>query len=64
LIYIFEINVRASAIFGYFGAGGLGTVIVESAGQYYERVGATVILMLGVVLIIQFISNYARGKLQ
>ena len=64
LIYIFEINVRASAIFGYFGAGGLGTVIVESAGQYYERVGATVILMLGVVLIIQFISNYTRGKLQ
>jgi len=64
LIYIFEINVRASAIFGYFGAGGLGTVIQESAGQYYERVGATVILMLGVVLIIQFTSNYVRGKLQ
>jgi phosphonate transport system permease protein len=64
LIYIFEINVRASAIFGYFGAGGLGTVIVESAGQYYERVGATVILMLVVVVIIQFISNYVRGKLQ
>lgn len=64
LIYIFEINVRASAIFGYFGAGGLGTVILENTGMYYERVGATVILMLGVVLIIQFISNYARGKLQ
>jgi phosphonate transport system permease protein len=64
LIYIFEINVRASAIFGYFGAGGLGTVIVESAGTHYERVGATVILLLGVVLVIQFISNYVRGKLQ
>lgn len=64
LIYIFEINVRASAIFGYFGAGGLGTVILDSAGQYYERVGATVILMLVVVLVIQFISNYVRGKLQ
>lgn len=64
LIYIFEINVRASAIFGYFGAGGLGTVILESAGQYYEREGATIILLLGVVLIIQFISNYVRGKLQ
>lgn len=64
LIYIFEINVRASAIFGYFGAGGLGTVILENTGMYYERVGATVILMLGVVLVIQFMSNYIRGKLQ
>ena len=63
-IYIFEINIRASVIFGYFGAGGIGTIIKDNAGTHYERVGATVILLLVVVLVVQFISNYVRGKLQ
>lgn len=65
LIYIFEINVRASAIFGYFGAGGLGMVIADGVeGAEYDKVGITVLVMLLVVLIIQFLSNYTRGKLQ
>jgi len=64
LIYIFEINVRSSAILGYVGAGGLGTAIKDNILYNYDRVGATIILMLVVILVVQFISNWVRGKLQ
>ncbi|HAX02406.1 MAG: phosphonate ABC transporter, permease protein PhnE [Tenericutes bacterium GWC2_34_14] len=64
LIYIFEINVRASAILGYVGAGGIGSVIKDNVLYNYDRVGATLIVMLVVILVVQFFSNYVRGKLQ
>jgi len=64
LIYIFEINVRASAILGYVGAGGIGMVIKDNILYNYDRVGSTLILMLIVILSVQFFSNYVRGKLQ
>lgn len=64
LIYIFEINVRASAILGYVGAGGIGMIIKDNILYNYDRVGATLILMLVVILVVQFFSNYVRGKLQ
>ncbi len=64
LIYTFEMNVRASAILGYVGAGGIGTVIKDNILYNYDRVGAAVIVMLLLILIVQFFSNYVRGKLQ
>lgn len=64
LIYIFEINVRSSAILGYVGAGGIGTVIKDNILYNYDRVGATIIVMLVLILIVQFVSNFIRGKLQ
>jgi phosphonate transport system permease protein len=64
LIYIFEINVRSSAVLGYVGAGGIGTVIKDNMLFYWDHVGAAIIVMLVVILIVQFLSNYIRGKLQ
>ena len=64
MIYIFEVNVRASAILGFVGAGGLGSVIKDNILYNYEIVGATVILMLALILLVQFFSSYVRGKLQ
>ncbi|MDD3123544.1 MAG: phosphonate ABC transporter, permease protein PhnE [Candidatus Izemoplasmatales bacterium] len=64
LIYIFEINVRSSAILGYVGAGGIGTVIKDNILYNYDRVGATVIVMLFLILGVQYFSNYVRGRLQ
>jgi len=64
LIYIFEINVRSSAILGYVGAGGIGTVIKDNILYNYDHVGAAIIVMLVVTLSIQFLANYVRGKLQ
>ncbi len=65
LIYIFELNIRASAILGYVGVRGIGSNIKESidAGSY-DRVGAAVIVLLLLIIVVQFFSNYVRGKLQ
>lgn len=63
-VYIFEINIRASAVLGYVGAGGIGSVIKDNVIYNYDRVGATIILMLVVILVVQFFSNYLRRKLQ
>lgn len=64
MIYIFEVNVRASAILGFVGAGGLGSVIKVNILYNYEIVGATVIVMLVLILLVQLFSSYVRGKLQ
>jgi phosphonate transport system permease protein len=64
MIYIFEINVRASAILGYVGAGGIGSVIKDNVLYNYDRVGAAIIYLFFAILIIQLFSNYVRGKLQ
>lgn len=64
LIYIFEMNVRSSAILGYVGAGGIGSVIKDNVLYNYDRVGACIIVMLVLILIIQFFANWVRGKLQ
>jgi len=64
LIYVFEINVRSSAILGYVGAGGIGSVIKDNILYNYDRVGGAIIVMLITILIVQFLSNYVRGKLQ
>ncbi|HAK05330.1 MAG TPA: phosphonate ABC transporter, permease protein PhnE [Firmicutes bacterium] len=63
-IYIFEINIRSSAMLGYVGAGGLGTVIKDNVMYRYDRVGATIIVMFFLILIIQILSNFVRSKLQ
>lgn len=63
-IYIFEINIRASAMLGYVGAGGLGSVIKDNVLYNYDRVGATIIVMFALVLVIQLLSNFVRRKLQ
>src|SRR3989339_505422 len=62
LIYIFEINVRASAILGYVGAGGIGSVIKDNVLYNYDRVGATLIVMLVVILVVQFFSDFLIGR--
>jgi len=64
LIYIFEINIRASAILGYVGAGGIGSVIKDNVLYNYDRVGATIIVLLIFILLVQALSTWIRRKLQ
>ena len=64
-LYCFELNVRASAILGYVGAGGLGVLISERTGlRRYHDVGAIILALFLVVWIIDLISDYLRSKLQ
>ena len=63
-LYCFEMNVRASAILGYVGAGGLGITINERIGwRDYEGLGMVLLTLFVVVVAIEFLSEYLRGKL-
>lgn len=63
-LYCFEINVRAAAILGYVGAGGLGILINERIGwRDYEGLGMVLLSLFVLVLIIDWVSDYFRSKL-
>ena len=63
-LYCFEMNVRASAILGYVGAGGLGITINESIGwRDYNSLGMVLLSLFVVVVAIDFFSEYLRKKL-
>ena len=63
-LYCFEMNVRASAILGYVGAGGLGITINERIGwRDYNSLGTVLLTLFVVVTFIEFFSAYLRKKL-
>ncbi len=67
-IYILEINIRASIILAYVGAGGIGQVLRENLGplEWYnrDRAGLIIILLTVVVLTLNYTSNAIRRKMQ
>lgn len=63
-LYCFEMNVRASAILGYVGAGGLGITINERVGwRDYNGLGMVLLTLFVCVTAIEFFSAYLRKKL-
>ncbi len=47
LLYAFEINVRASTILGYIGAGGIGVFLQRSLSQFrYDQTSIIVLVIL------------------
>ncbi len=63
-IYTFEINVRAAAVLGLVGAGGIGLFYERTLGFFqYDRVASIIIFTLVVVLLIDYISTRIREKL-
>ena len=63
-LYCFEMNVRASAILGYVGAGGLGITINERIGwRDYNSLGMVLLSLFVVITFIEFFSAYLRKKL-
>ncbi len=64
LLYAFEINVRASTVLGYIGAGGIGIFLQRSLSQFrYDQTSIIVIAIFAVVLIIDAVSNQLRERL-
>lgn len=64
ILYIFEINVRASVIIGYVGAGGIGFTLQERLSFFdYTGVGLIILVIFVVVLAIDGLSVWARSKL-
>ena len=63
-LYCFELNVRASAILGYVGAGGLGILIRERTGfRAYSDLGMILLSVFVVVWFIDFVNGIIRKKL-
>jgi len=63
-LYTLEINVRASTVLGYLGAGGIGVYLQRSLGQFnYSNTAVIILATLVVVLIIDGISNHLRRVL-
>jgi phosphonate transport system permease protein len=62
--YIFELNIRASVIVGFVGAGGIGRLLDERRNFFqWDQVMAIVLVIFVTVLVIESISIYARRKL-
>ncbi|WP_416212779.1 phosphonate ABC transporter, permease protein PhnE [Paenibacillus donghaensis] len=64
LLYTFEVNVRAAAVLGLVGAGGIGLLLDRSLGLFrYDRASIIILLTLVIVLIIDYGSTMIRRKL-
>ncbi|HEX6947732.1 MAG TPA: phosphonate ABC transporter, permease protein PhnE [Acidimicrobiia bacterium] len=63
-LYRFEVNIRASAVLGVIGAGGIGLELVQQMQFHnYQRVGTVLFLTIVVVLIIDMISARLRRRI-
>lgn len=63
-LFRFEINVRASAVLGLIGAGGIGGELVSQLNfRNFPEVGAVLIMVIAMVLIIDTISGFARRRI-
>lgn len=63
-LFRFEINVRASAVLGMIGAGGVGAELVSQLNfRNFDAVGAVLILTVAVVLVIDTVSASVRRRI-
>ncbi|MCM0582527.1 phosphonate ABC transporter, permease protein PhnE [Weissella diestrammenae] len=63
-LYTLEINVRASTILGYLGAGGVGLYLSQTMSMFrYDRTIIVILMILAVVIVVDGISNRAREAL-
>ncbi|WP_461180169.1 phosphonate ABC transporter, permease protein PhnE [Virgibacillus kimchii] len=64
VLYVFEINIRASVVLGLVGAGGIGLILNQQLGFYnYPNAMMIIIMIFIVVIIIEYISSKIREAL-
>jgi phosphonate transport system permease protein len=64
VLYIFEINVRASVVIGLVGAGGIGNLLNRYLSFFdYGGLGTLIVVVFVVVLAIDQLSVWARSRL-
>ena len=62
-IYRWDINIRESTVLGLVGAGGIGFTLNEAIlGLEWARVGLIIVVVLGVVLVSEAVSAFARSR--
>ena len=63
-LYAFEINVRASTVLGYIGAGGIGLYLQQTLQIFdYPKTGTIIIVIIIVVVLIDYVSSKSREAL-
>lgn len=63
-LYRFEINIRASAVLGVLGAGGIGEALVQSLRfARFDRAGMCVIVVIVVTIAIDYVSGSIRRRI-
>ncbi|WP_257349328.1 phosphonate ABC transporter, permease protein PhnE [Pseudalkalibacillus decolorationis] len=63
-LYVFEINVRASVVLGFVGAGGIGLILRQQLNFLsYQNVSTIIVITFVVVVVIDYISNKLRREL-
>ena len=64
-LYRFDINFRESAVVGLVGAGGIGATLNTAFDRYeYDTAAAILILIIGIVMLSEYISGYIRSGVQ
>lgn len=63
LVFMFEYNVRSSAVLGFVGAGGVGFYIFSYINAFhYQKLMMAILLTLVVVLVLDFVSLRVRDR--
>ncbi|HEX2766515.1 MAG TPA: phosphonate ABC transporter, permease protein PhnE [Candidatus Limnocylindria bacterium] len=63
-LYRFEINIRASAILGVVGAGGIGFSLQQALSfNRFERAGIIIIVVIGVTILVDTVSGWVRRRI-
>jgi len=63
-LYRFEINIRASAILGAVGAGGIGEFLVQALNfRRYDRAGMAIIVVIVITILIDLASGWVRRRI-
>lgn len=64
VLYVFEINIRASVVLGLVGAGGIGLILNQQLNFYnYPNAMMIIIMIFAAVIIIEYISTKIREAL-
>ena len=63
-LYRFETNIRAAAILGFVGAGGIGFYIQTYLRRFeYPAASAVLLVLVGLVMLVDFASSQLRARL-
>ena len=64
-MYRIDINFRESAILGLVGAGGIGATLNTAFDRYeYDTAAAILILIIGIVMALEYLSGIVRARVQ
>jgi phosphonate transport system permease protein len=63
-LYRFEINIRAAAILGVVGAGGIGTIVQETINyRRWDKAGLAIIVVIVATILIDLVSGWVRRRI-